>query len=179
MNLTRRDFLKVGTLFAFPVLSFGQSTDLKINIPSFNTMVNISKSVDLSRLLRCIAEVETGNNDSKIGRNGERSRYQIKKNVWYQHCPYIYTNNDAGQAGHETYCKGKLATQVAMDHLIWLNSNIPHDLFSERLFRQYPLAACWNGGLSVWRGRLPTSVANYATRVTNLYDDKTFHPASL
>ena len=175
MNLTRRNFL-MGCIGLPLVAHHAKSNstlggDIKLNLPSQ------LKSVDLSRLLRCIAEVETGNRDWVVGRNGERSRYQIKKSVWYQHCPYIYTNNDAGQAGHETYCKGKLATKVAMDHLTWLNTNIPHDLFSEHDFRQYPLAACWNGGLAAWRGNMLTSVANYATRVTNLYDDKTFLPS--
>lgn len=170
--MNRRTFLKnaIVSTVVLPTLSSivcGSEKSVGVHIPQVPTSNSSSKQVDLSRLLRCIAEVESGNNDAKVGRHGERSRYQIKARVWYDYTVHNFNE-----------CHGQRAISIAWEHLHWLNNHLPHDLFSEREFRQYPLAVAWNGGLATWQSRLSTRVANYATRVTNLYDDPTFQPAA-
>lgn len=39
----------------------------------------------MERRLECLAMVETGGNDSSVGRDGERSRYQITPAVWREY----------------------------------------------------------------------------------------------
>ena len=126
--------------------------------------------MDLSRLLRCIAEVETGNDDTRIGKHGERSRYQIKRSVWNQYQNGTY-------AFFAAFCWGATADFVALRHVQWLDKTLPRGSEIERNFRHYAIAWCWNGGLDSWNGPRYSSNArinNYAVRVTNLYDDPTF-----
>lgn len=127
--------------------------------------------MDRSLLLRAIAEVETGNNDSKVGRHGERSRYQIKPSAW-THMGYTRPFTD---------CRGPLADLCALQYLRWLDSSLMGTSPMEKDFREYALAWCWNGGLWSWEmpprylaHNVRIRLNNYATSVTNLYDSKDF-----
>ncbi len=132
-----------------------------------------SKLLDLSLLLRAIAEVESGNDDLKVGPRGELSRYQIHANMWYQHRKDL---------NFQMACNGLRAKDCAMVHLAWLDKNLPRESSVEVSFREYALAWCWHGGLSTWvheRGQAPSGerrrrLNNYAVRVTNLYSDPAF-----
>jgi hypothetical protein len=113
-----------------------------------------SSSVDLSRLLTCIAEVESGNRDDKVGSHGERSRYQITEVVWKQHTTLPFDR-----------CHGFMAEYVARKHLLWLVENGVTPL-------PFPLALAWNGGLERWKaGKVFQRHHNYASRVNSLYQN--------
>lgn len=155
-----------GQTISLPKLTVGinQQTD----IPASNLL-------DLSLLLACIAEVESGNNDSLIGKHGERSRYQITKEVFYSWCP-------ADNSDFEYCCHGRVAKFVAERYLNWLNLVIPHKSALENYMREYSLAWCWNSGLWSWTkpGSIKytdtISINNYATRVSNLYNERRNRP---
>jgi hypothetical protein len=165
----RRNFLKASILSPFLVrLGLGQITSIAPQSSPIKTESAQSNSPDLSLLLHCIAEVETGNDDSKIGPKGERSRYQISRTVWEQHYE-AYT--------FDKFCKGCFAKGVAHEHLLWLDRHIPHITPIERDFREYALTWCWHGGLSTWNRAYDINLNNYAVRVTNLYDDPQFRLA--
>jgi hypothetical protein len=175
MKCTRRNFLLgvTGLSTALANLSVANSVPKALNSPAQKDSLNggkdassdtTSKSVDLSRLLFCIALVETGNRDDLIGPGGERSRYQITERVW----------RDVLRSSWEPFenCKGIMADSVARAHLLWLDSSLPGTSPLEETHRDYVLAGCWHGGLeSFVRGRWNTKIVNYAGRVSNLYND--------
>lgn len=113
-----------------------------------------AEPLNYAKLLRAIAEVETGGNDGRIGRHGERSQYQIKASVWQQHCPGVSFSS----------CRGLAAHQIARDHLHWLDTN----LGATTCRREFALAWVWNGGLNSWDTRNAARY-DYANRVCNLY----------
>lgn len=126
--------------------------------------------LDLPLLLRCIAQVETGGDDTAVGPKGELSQYQIKPDTWYQHAPTL---------NFFLACNGIRATTIAQKHLLWLDAHIPRLTALETECREYVLAWAWKEGRDGWvkHDRLPwkTRVAanNYATRVSNLYYELT------
>jgi hypothetical protein len=185
MKCNRRNFLLASITSVLAGLnSFGkhaksnpsqQGTVGGKNVSSTET----SSSVDLSLLLHCIAVVETGNDDSKVGPKGERSRYQISKVVWNQHRGFLVPSA-VSEHDFRTYCKGNEAQVVATWHLKWLDRHLPRISITEHDFRHFALAWAWRGGLSSWENQdkpyhVPTEKRveynNYATRVTNLYAD--------
>lgn len=115
--------------------------------------------------LSALAQIESGGKDHKIGRAGERSKYQIKKCVWTdwqkadEHLPF-------------TRCKGKLATRCARDHSAWLS----HQFFTKH--NKFPSAAqfycMWNMGFDGFAKReflvssCPRRVQERAERFANL-----------
>lgn len=164
--MTRKNFLLVVTGFVSGVVQKSRAnTGLEVTI----SMPTPSPSLDLALLANAIAEVETGNDDTRIGLHGERSRYQIKPSVWSQH----------GYTRPFTHCHGALASLCADQHLRWLDRSLARTTPIERDMREYALAWCWHGGLSSWTTpirsqRRITSLNNYATRVTNLYQSADF-----
>lgn len=122
----------------------------------------LSSSLDLSRLLACIAEVETGNNDDLVGPNEERSKYQITRSVWYQHM---------SKTDHYFYhCRGILARTCAIRHILWLLDNL------SGYKSVFCIALAWKSGLSAFKDGLESAAdCDYAQRVSNLYFDSTFH----
>jgi len=124
------------------------------NLPT--TAPSTSKSLDLSRLLACIALVETGGDDTKIGKSGERSKYQISETVWHEYQPSY----------EHKYCYGLRAYRVAISHITWLHSHIGPSVFA--------LALGWHVGLENWRAaRFQLPQRYYGERVRNLYNDPT------
>lgn len=111
-----------------------------------------SKSLDLSRLLRCIAEVETGNHDNLVGTCGSRSRYQISSVVWYQH----------SQLNFNKYCSADYADAVAREHMEWLYKHHPNKSV-------FHLALAWRFGLRGSQNDLPDYALDYGHRVAALY----------
>lgn len=182
MPCTRRNFLRVIT--SLPFLSRWWTSPLRAIESVRSSTKPPFVSPDLSRLLRCLAEVETGNDDTKVGRGGERSRYQISEEVWNQHMSRMVTGFGTLLLVNSFWlnCNGKQAEICAYRHILWLDRHLPRITPTERLFRQFPLAWSWKGGLSSWHARLDFShkidLNNYAVRVTNLYDDPTFQHSS-
>lgn len=139
---------------------------------SIASLKDTSPSVGLSRLLRCIAEVETGNDDFKIGLNGERSRYQITPAVWNQRNGFL-TPSKLSVEHFEMYCRGSEATTWASIHLRWLDAHLPP------CTRPFWLAFAWHAGLERTKLELRGASVSpglyaYARKVTNLYEDVKF-----
>lgn len=171
--MTRSTFLKALTALlplkalANLVPKSSPSSSL-VDLEKLNGTKSVSSTtstVDLSRLLHAIAEVESGNNDSLEGPKGELSRYQISREVWYQHFPHL---------NFYLACNGVRANACAERHLNWLRDNDVPD-------KPYILAYAWNMGRKAAMFQLVTSthgntiIGNtYAARVTNLYSDPTF-----
>lgn len=147
MSITRKSFLTVITGFTATRL-FSRKTIA-------STAKSQSASVDLLRFLECVSSVETGNDDSKVGKSGERSKYQISLIVWRQHTTQPFY-----------LCKGTLATAIAIRHVVWLKRNL-------LIKTPHWLAYAWNAGLaSAAAPHVNTNAYNFAQRVENLYNNK-------
>lgn len=150
--MTRRDFLLAATVSPLLIGGFQFS-------PTPMTAKPVSTSLDLSRLLACIALVETGGDDTRIGKSGERSKYQIGEKVWDQHMRETCFC-------FERDCHTTLATLVAWRHSQWLHTHIGPNVFA--------LALGWHVGLENWRtARFQLPQRYYGERVRNLYNDTT------
>jgi hypothetical protein len=86
--------------------------------------------------LAAISMIETGDNDSAIGRAGEVSRYQIKPVVWHQ-----YTDSNA-------YRDPRMSARVAAQHLEQLET-----VFRTKTGREptdFDRYVMWNGGMTYY-----------------------------
>lgn len=126
--------------------------------------------MNINAFLLAIAMVETGGDDSKIGKAGERSQYQISEHVWkdYHESPF-------------TECYGTTATICANIHV----KQLTRELNCTSSYQHYPvrtLAYAWNRGANaarramIQRGKHPPGSRfdriwndDYAQRVENLY----------
>jgi hypothetical protein len=179
MKCNRRNFLRgltVSTLTASGLFGSRQQTEMK---PSNLSGQSNSSPQDLSRLLKCIAQVETGNDDTKVGPKGERSRYQITEDVWWDRLSE--PGNKWWRYRFRTECSGHIAEQVAMRHLVWLRNNLID--FPKPITQPFWLAFAWHAGLErtllELRGASVTpELYDYARRVTNLYLDANNCPKS-
>lgn len=153
--MNRRTFLSTaGALAAFPAALRAYEPKVRVALPPK------AVPVDLDRLLDCIAAVETGNDDGKVGPCGSRSRYQISYQVWFQH---------RGRSEAFSACRGARATAIARKHLEWLAGHMQKPT-------AFSLAWAWNGGLESWFTRdfqgakaRKSKLHDYATRVNALY----------
>ena len=111
-----------------------------------------SHSTDIELLVSVIGLVETGDDDTAIGKDGERGRYQIMEGVWYSHTTLPFTH--AHMLCH--------AVTIAKRHVQRLATQVPNS--------PYDLALAWHCGV---RGsRKPTKTSkDYASRVANLYTE--------
>lgn len=150
--MTRRNFVNVcstaiASLFVYSTAR-PDTTTPSLKLPTSQK----SSLIDLQLLLDCIALVETGGDDTKVGKSGERSKYQIGEKVWYQ--------NES--LPHETYCHGVRARRVAAEHISWLHQHIGPSVFA--------IALGWHVGLENWRAaRFQLPQRYYGERVRNLY----------
>lgn len=86
--------------------------------------------------LAAISMIETGDNDSAVGRAGEVSRYQIKPAIWHQ-----YTES-------KTYRDPKMSAKIAAQHLEELETAFRNKTGREPTdFDRYVM---WNGGLTYY-----------------------------
>lgn len=123
-------------------------------------------AVDEDRLLRCIAQLETGTTQiskpvRKVGRAGERSAWQITPAVWqeYTAAPFARASTDA-----------KLGRVVAAAHLRRLHVDLRR---RTGYVNTFTLALAWNAGLSgAINGRVPPGARDYAARAVALYEAK-------
>lgn len=164
--MKRRTFLKAFTVLPFLSLLGVRGYSQLVQVP-LRTTTSTSSSVDLQLLLECISQVESGNDDTKIGKHGERSKYQISPKVWRQWFPVSYT-------WFERDCKGQLARHIADMHLNWLDKNLTPDYKQWINLKIYPLAVCWHAGLNHWQtaSHISSELNNYAVRICNLYDER-------
>jgi hypothetical protein len=124
----------------------------------------IALQQDFDAKLRAISQIESNDNDKAKGRNGELSRYQLKRSVWRQHFP---SEKDSRHIPKE-------ARRCAKAHLCWLelrlclaqrkNTPDPRDVY-----------AAWNIGLEAFSrrdydfDRLPANIRKRSERFNNLY----------
>lgn len=150
--MTRRNFLlgSIGLSLTAKLLS--QNTSVVWPTPPVSQP---PPSLDRSRFLDCVAEIESGGNDSAIGPCGSRSRYQLSQAVWRQHTSRPFTS-----------CRGPQARAVAEMHLDWLLSNLPEPSV-------YWAAFAWRVGLRatklIYNGDKTHVDCTYAQRVSLLY----------
>lgn len=145
----------------FPKLK-GKAEPVTVKIPKSEPALNYEA------LLWAIAEKESGNDDTAIGRNGERSKYQISHKVWMQ-----WERNHFGNWPND--CAGVRAEIIANWHLAWLS----RELTKAKLDGNSPflVAHAWLRGLdATLHDCTSTEAADYAKAVCNLYHDllKTF-----
>lgn len=118
----------------------------------------ISKDVNDSILLRCIAEVESNNVSSRIGEQGERSRYQIMPQTWvmYSRTPFRLIGEDEYQ---------REVDMVALQHIGVIKMTI---IRRGLVVSVYSIALGWNGGPN--KIKYSKNTKDYAERVQNLYN---------
>jgi hypothetical protein len=121
-------------------------------------------SHDLSTKLAALGQIESGNNDHKVGAVGELSRYQIRPAVWKQHFKgYKQNLSDPDEAA-----------RCAKVHALWLM----HKYSEANGWREASAAqfyCMWNMGYAGFRRRgylttnCPREVRERAERFANLY----------
>lgn len=151
MTRTTRKLTPLGTFVLAVALTKAQTWTSPVVYPK----------VDRLKLMRAIAEVESGTTDidvpfKKVGKKGERSAFQITEKVWRE-----YTTESFKKASLDA----PLAQTVALMHLLRLQTLIEADHFVADPFQ---IAAVWNGGLGALRSP-HKSTQDYAKRVSAIY----------
>lgn len=121
-------------------------------------------TIDEMRLLRAIAEVESGATNlsrpmKRVGRNGERSAWQFMPHTWseYTSTPFAHASTNA-----------TVAHLIAQMHLRRLRLELET---SKVAATPFAIAVAWNAGPSaVSKNTVPASTWKYAVRVVNLYE---------
>lgn len=114
----------------------------------------VPEVIDSERLLAAIAMVETGNDNSKLGKWGERSAWQFGKPTWRQ-----YTTEPFHRASTDRL----LSKRIADRHYQYLSTWLQRRKIAVTV---RTLAAAWRYG-EKWALLLQDS--DYAERVENLY----------
>jgi hypothetical protein len=112
--------------------------------------------VDSAALLAALAEIESGNRSSAIGRYGERSAFQFTLATWRQH-----TRTDFERATSDP----AYALAVARERLLYLRRVL---LQRNLLITPATLAAAWHYGPDSAK---VCSDTDYVRRVVALYHD--------
>ena len=130
-------------------------------MPTPPAIIQTVHAVDLDALLEAISAVESRGRDDAVGANGERGRYQMKRETWQE-----LTHESFDKAYDPVY-----ATPVARQRMFRLKWEL-----AERHVAVTPetLALMWKCGanaaiLAKWTDRRDR---NYAIRVANLYKDR-------
>lgn len=175
--MTRKAFL--ASLSAIPLLGAvaarlsASQPMVKVDVAPKPKAEHACIHVDFWLLLECIAEIETGNDDTKVGACGSRSRFQISEKVWRD----FFAPATQGYAQHfKDMCHGDVARFVAKGHLQWLDRNIPRVSLMERYERSWCLAYGWNAGLDGYKAMQAKRGSNrsldYATRVHAIFKSR-------
>jgi len=124
------------------------------------------KPINFERLAACIAQVETRNDCTKIGKAGERSAYQITEVVWRKQ-----TDSWFGFASGNSQYEKNIARLVCIAHLTECYRLIDNP----SVFR---IALAYAAGVSVANhaAKVTKAKAGYGQRVENLYNDIEFTP---
>lgn len=122
----------------------------------------VASQIDESKLLRAIAEVESGTSGARVyrgvGAAGERSAWQITAAVWRR-----YTRASFQRASTEVY----LPNLIAAAHLRMLRFKVSERFLPDTVRN---LALAWNGGLSAARSGGTARQRDYAQRVEATYE---------
>lgn len=122
----------------------------------------------LASLLIALAEIESNNNDRAVGRDGERSRYQIRQATWEEHAIPSWPFRDAVY-----YPKAKtVASSILLSY---------QDRFEQMTGRHAmprDIYVLWNMGVDGYAGcgydfqRVPKVVRERAERFANIVADE-------
>src|ERR1051325_8625093 len=122
-------------------------------------LTTMNAAAGLSKL-EALSMIESGDDDSAIGRFGEVSRFQIRPEVWRQ-----YSQSSA-------FANCEVASSVAQKHIDYLEG-----LFRSRAGREatdFDFYVVWNAGFSYYEkvgfspDRVSRIIRNRARRYTNL-----------
>lgn len=112
---------------------------------------------DLEVQRHALAQVESGDNPLALGKKGEGTRYQILGATWVRYS----TQPMYGCSEHEA---ARVADAILLD--------IAKELARRQLPRTpYTMAVMWREGLHA-KPTLNADIADYAARVSNLYDEE-------
>lgn len=161
--MNRRTF--IAAVATVPLLARGQVV---------TAVIPARPALDVPKLLRCIAEIETGNDDRKIGRRGERSRYQLKMTTWldrwFDYNQQHYEGKSWRMTPHfHSQCHGWYAQACAEMQVDFLRRQLSTD-------SPYWLYFAWNAGinrtkLAIRDSRVLWMYHGPASRLQNLYYD--------
>lgn len=137
-------------------MKFSKTLFLLPALISFNA-VN-AETLCIRTYAEAIAMVETANDPTAIGRDGERSRYQFMNFVWkeYSNEPFETASTNAREAN-----------RVFMEHVKW---SVRALKVLDQDVTVYNLALLHNAGFgNIQRSTVQERHRNYAKRVTSLY----------
>jgi hypothetical protein len=118
----------------------------------------LASMVATSTLLACLSELESGNDDYKVGRAGEVSRYQIKPEVWRDITPLPIAK--AKRADIARYVADQVQLRRATTFL----------LYTDRRPTVREWYILWNAPAQAYSGRPSRVVAKRAKRFENLVE---------
>jgi hypothetical protein len=121
--------------------------------------------LDPLRLLRCIAEVESGNKSHAIGPNGERGRYQMTRGTWMTYSPLPWASCGRDEAATDAAALACVRAIMGKLHGLGWPVTVARVAYGWR----YGPGAIDHAT----RAPAPDSTA-YQVRVANLYFDPTF-----
>lgn len=130
---------------------------LEANPPSY-------AELNIPKLLAAISAVEN-TPQTKIGPAGERSEYQLTREVWftYNRLPFEYASRDDDK-GHF------LAYATACHHIEWIRDRLHMLNYRDD---PYHVALIWKAGFNRCRDHKARFVdTEYAKRVSNIYHDE-------
>jgi hypothetical protein len=124
--------------------------------------------INIALLLAAISAVESGDNDFKIGKAKEVSRYQMLPAVWADNSRWIPTG-----LRHE-WTKPAVAREVTTLHINWLRAQLPSRLQDDpgALILSWKKGAKGARRLSYNANLAHPKTQDYCERVWNLYREK-------
>lgn len=121
---------------------------------------------NMEAFLLALAMVESGNNPNAVGKAGERTEYQITRQVWKQHSKLDFKR---------TKDHPFAARCVAINHIRHINGQLPKELRNQIFW----IAVVWNGGMrAVEKSKMngsymarfvPKKTQDFADRVRSMY----------
>lgn len=115
--------------------------------------------IDDNILLQSIAQVESNNQHHRIGRAGEKTKYQFREGTWkqYSSTPFLFIDSKHYELESEI---------VAYKHL----AKIKKFLSARNQYSVRNIAYIWNAGFGAFkRGRLPKTTKLHIRKVEKVY----------
>lgn len=135
---------------------------IAVHLPGMATAKPARPAIDLARMASAIEAVENTPN-WKVGPYGERSRFQITRDVWQRHSsmPFEYASSS------RIVCRAEV-TRVAFAHIDWLRDRLAVHNLAET---PYNVALAWGAGVTAAvRGTASAAKRGYADRARNIYE---------
>lgn len=137
---------------------------MTVSLPSLHQPAAAKPPLDLVRMAAAIETVEDTDNHV-IGQDGERSRFQIMRDVWQLHSamPFRLASDP------RLYCRAE-ATRVAVRHITWIAAQLDK---AGVAVTPYSVALGWGAGVTAAvQGTASARKRDYAQRAANVYGAK-------